>query len=97
MGMQHLSGSTDSELQVSRRILLSRGDSQKGPSGGVGGGTGTEHQDCSGNKGRSLSYVLQMGRAADVLQTRSADLLASSKERSGWKRKKPPKELSTEN
>ena len=48
-GMQHLSGSTDSELQVSRRILLSRGDSQKGPSGGVGGGTGTEHQDCSGN------------------------------------------------
>ena len=46
MGMRHLSGSSDSELEVSRRILLSGGDSQKGPSVG---GTGTEHQDCSGN------------------------------------------------
>ena len=41
MGMRHLSGSSDSELEVSRRILLSGGDSQKGPSV-VGGGEGLE-------------------------------------------------------
>lgn len=40
MGMQHLSCSTDSELEVSRRILLIRGDSQKGLSGQGGTGTG---------------------------------------------------------
>lgn len=95
MGIQHLSSSADSKLEVSRRIVLHCGDSHKGQPGGTG--AGTEQQDSSGNWGRSLRSVLLMSRAANAFQTRNSALLASPKEWSDLKRKTlPQKELSIE-
>ena len=71
------------------------------PEGPICGGGGGRDWNWASGLFWELGQITQLcssnEQSCRCLQTRNSDLLASPKERSDWKRKKPSKEFSTEN